>query len=150
MVMPEVLPASFTIARVEEAACIGCALCTNACPTDAIVGAAKLMHTVVADRCTGCRLCLPPCPVDCIAMLPAARRWSSVDAERAHEHASARASRLAGGSGKRWRDDAAQGTPQNLPESVPVDNARERRRAAIAAALARARSRRGPRPATGA
>ena len=78
------------IARIDEATCIGCTLCIQACPTDAIVGAAKLMHTVIADRCTGCELCLPPCPVDCIAMLPAARVWSSADAERARQRASAR------------------------------------------------------------
>jgi electron transport complex protein RnfB len=148
--MPDAIPNAVAVARIDEATCIGCTLCIQACPTDAIVGAAKLMHTVVADRCTGCGLCLPPCPVDCIAMLPAARRWSSVDAERAHEHASARAARLASGLGNRWREHATQGTPQNLPANVPVDNARERRRAAVAAALARARSRRGPRSATGA
>ena len=51
---------------IDENTCIGCALCINACPMDAIIGSGKLMHTVVADRCTGCELCLPPCPVDCI------------------------------------------------------------------------------------
>jgi electron transport complex protein RnfB len=64
----------FAIAFIDEAACIGCTLCIQACPTDAIVGAAKQMHTVIIDRCTGCELCLPPCPVDCIAMLPADTR----------------------------------------------------------------------------
>jgi electron transport complex protein RnfB len=148
--MPDAIPNVVAVARIDEATCIGCTLCIQACPTDAIVGAAKLMHTVVADRCTGCRLCLPPCPVDCIAMLPAARPWSSVDAERAREHASARAARLTGGLHKQSREDAPHATPQNLPENAPADNARERRRAAVAAALARARSRRGPRSATGA
>src|SRR6266849_927937 len=57
-------------ARIDETACIGCALCIAACPVDAIVGAAKLMHTVLAERCTGCELCVPPCPVDCIEMRP--------------------------------------------------------------------------------
>lgn len=57
-------------ALIDEAACIGCTLCIHACPVDAIVGAAKQMHTVVAAWCTGCELCLPPCPVDCIGMLP--------------------------------------------------------------------------------
>ena len=55
-------------ARIDETACIGCTLCVAACPVDAIVGAAKLMHTVIAQNCTGCELCLPPCPVDCIVM----------------------------------------------------------------------------------
>lgn len=59
-------------AVIDESSCIGCALCLAACPVDAIVGAAKQMHTVIADECTGCELCLPPCPVDCIRMIPAA------------------------------------------------------------------------------
>jgi electron transport complex protein RnfB len=58
-----------TVAVIDEQACIGCTLCIQACPVDAIVGAAKLMHTVIADECTGCDLCLPPCPVDCIEMI---------------------------------------------------------------------------------
>jgi Na+-translocating ferredoxin:NAD+ oxidoreductase subunit B len=59
------------IAWIDEARCIGCARCLAPCPVDAIVGAQKYMHTVLADRCTGCELCLPPCPVDCIEMRPA-------------------------------------------------------------------------------
>jgi len=57
------------IAFIREAECIGCTKCIQACPVDAIVGAAQLMHTVVADLCIGCDLCVPPCPVDCIDML---------------------------------------------------------------------------------
>lgn len=57
-------PASVVIIR--EAECIGCTKCIQACPVDAIIGAAKFMHTVLADVCTGCNLCIPPCPVDCI------------------------------------------------------------------------------------
>ncbi len=56
-------------AVIDETLCIGCTLCIEACPVDAIVGAAGLMHTVVARDCTGCELCIPPCPVDCITML---------------------------------------------------------------------------------
>ena len=58
------------VAVIDEQVCIGCTLCIQACPVDAILGAAKQMHTVIADECTGCELCLPPCPVDCIDMVP--------------------------------------------------------------------------------
>jgi Na+-translocating ferredoxin:NAD+ oxidoreductase subunit B len=57
-------------AIIDEAICIGCMLCIEACPVDAIVGAPKLMHTVITRACTGCELCLPPCPVDCISLKP--------------------------------------------------------------------------------
>lgn len=60
------------VAFIDEDVCIGCTKCIQACPVDAIVGAAKRMHTIIAAECTGCELCLPPCPVDCIALLPAA------------------------------------------------------------------------------
>lgn len=58
------------VAYIREAECIGCTKCIQACPIDAIVGAAKLMHTVLIDECTGCDLCVAPCPVDCIEMHP--------------------------------------------------------------------------------
>ena len=58
------------VALIDEPRCIGCTLCIQACPVDAIVGAAQRMHTVIADECTGCELCLPPCPVDCIDLVP--------------------------------------------------------------------------------
>jgi Na+-translocating ferredoxin:NAD+ oxidoreductase subunit B len=58
------------VAQIDEARCIGCAKCLPPCPVDAIVGARKRMHTVLADVCTGCELCIAPCPVDCIVMLP--------------------------------------------------------------------------------
>ncbi|HME39010.1 MAG TPA: RnfABCDGE type electron transport complex subunit B [Steroidobacteraceae bacterium] len=56
------------VAWIDESRCIGCARCLAPCPVDAIVGAAKYMHTVISERCTGCELCLPPCPVDCIEL----------------------------------------------------------------------------------
>lgn len=59
------------VAVIIEADCIGCTKCIQACPVDAIVGASKLMHTVIAPLCTGCELCVAPCPVDCIVMQPA-------------------------------------------------------------------------------
>jgi electron transport complex protein RnfB len=67
-----------TVAVIREAECIGCTKCIQACPVDAILGAAKLMHTVIAAECTGCDLCVEPCPVDCIDMVPVAttlRAW---------------------------------------------------------------------------
>ncbi|AVQ00075.1 electron transporter RnfB [Ahniella affigens] len=60
------------VAVIREAECIGCTKCIQACPVDAIVGANKLMHTVLLEDCTGCDLCIPPCPVDCIDMVPLA------------------------------------------------------------------------------
>lgn len=59
------------IAFIDEETCIGCTKCIQACPVDAILGASKVMHTILVDECTGCELCIAPCPVDCIAMLPA-------------------------------------------------------------------------------
>ncbi len=61
-----------SVAVIDEAACIGCYHCRNACPVDAIVGAPQYMHTVIVDECTGCELCVAPCPVDCITMRPLA------------------------------------------------------------------------------
>ena len=58
------------VAWIDEERCIGCARCLPPCPVDAIVGASKYLHTVIAERCTGCELCLAPCPVDCIEMRP--------------------------------------------------------------------------------
>lgn len=68
------------VAVILEDQCIGCTLCIQACPVDAIMGAAKQLHTVIADECTGCELCLPPCPVDCIVMEPIKQntdRWKT-------------------------------------------------------------------------
>jgi len=63
-------PKAKSVAFIDENTCIGCTLCIQACPVDAIVGAAKQMHTIIARECTGCELCIAPCPVDCISMLP--------------------------------------------------------------------------------
>jgi electron transport complex protein RnfB len=70
------------VALIDEQRCIGCTLCIQACPVDAIVGAAQLMHTVIAAECTGCDLCLPPCPVDCIDMIEPATPPRAADAAR--------------------------------------------------------------------
>jgi electron transport complex protein RnfB len=64
------------VALIDEEVCIGCTLCVPACPVDAIVGAQKFMHTVIAAECTGCRRCLPPCPVDCITMVAIGETWT--------------------------------------------------------------------------
>ena len=66
-----------TVARIDEDRCIGCTLCIQACPVDAILGAQRQMHTVIEDLCTGCDLCVDPCPVDCIDMVPVATTTSN-------------------------------------------------------------------------
>ncbi|WIM05976.1 MAG: electron transport complex subunit RsxB [Candidatus Nitricoxidivorans perseverans] len=66
-----------SVAFIDEHLCIGCTLCLQACPVDAIVGAAKQMHTIVGALCTGCELCVKPCPVDCIRMVPIAESVES-------------------------------------------------------------------------
>ena len=80
-------PQQLLVAFIREAECIGCTKCIQACPVDAILGAAKLMHTVIADICTGCDLCVAPCPVDCIDMIPAAFQQPSAQeiADKANE-----------------------------------------------------------------
>ena len=77
-----------SIAMIREEECIGCTKCIQACPVDAIIGSAKLMHTIITDECTGCGLCLEPCPVDCIELvsLPEAR----YNKEKARERNAAR------------------------------------------------------------
>jgi electron transport complex protein RnfB len=62
------------VAWIDEHLCIGCTFCIRACPVDAIAGAAKQLHTVIADECTGCELCIVPCPMDCISLIPAKKR----------------------------------------------------------------------------
>src|SRR5690606_34816648 len=80
--LPEVAP---QIAFIREAECIGCTKCIQACPVDAIVGAAKLMHTVIRNECTGCELCVAPCPVDCIDILPLAHDEAEQQRARADQ-----------------------------------------------------------------
>ena len=83
------------VAVIDEATCIGCTKCIQACPVDAIVGASKLMHTVIASWCTGCELCIPPCPVDCIALLPAAALPDAGLSRARHDFRDARLAREA-------------------------------------------------------
>ena len=86
------------VALIAEELCIGCTLCIEACPVDAIVGAARLMHTVVASDCIGCKLCLPPCPVDCISMVETGaqptRAERRLTAKRARQRFELRKARL--------------------------------------------------------
>jgi Na+-translocating ferredoxin:NAD+ oxidoreductase subunit B len=117
------------IAVIDEALCIGCTLCIQACPVDAILGATKHMHTVIAELCTGCGLCLPPCPVDCIALVAAAEGdavWDLPRADAARERYELRQARLMRESNARAERSAA----------------RQAKRATIQAAIARARTRR--------
>jgi electron transport complex protein RnfB len=75
----------YRIAVIDEETCIGCAKCLKPCPTDAIIGANKFMHTVIASLCTGCELCIPPCPVDCITMVESAEYPVMMDKDVARE-----------------------------------------------------------------
>jgi electron transport complex protein RnfB len=118
------------VAVIDEAACIGCALCIAACPVDAILGAPKRMHAVLPSLCSGCALCVAPCPVDCITMAPAGRPWTAADAAAARARHESRALRLL------RRERIARRRPV-------ADAARAQRQKAVAAALVRARARRG-------
>jgi electron transport complex protein RnfB len=140
------------VAIIDEAWCIGCTLCIKACPTDAILGANKLMHTVIEPWCTGCELCIPVCPVDCIALENVTdtrtgwAAWSAQEALTARTRFEARQQRLV-------REDAAhQSQLQTKAEHKLADlathtkgteNAPEldRKRAIIEAALAKAKAR---------
>jgi len=82
------------VALIDESRCIGCTLCIDACPVDAIVGASQLMHTVVEPWCIGCMLCIPPCPVDCIEKAPARGAWSTALNKAAGERGRRRKQRM--------------------------------------------------------
>lgn len=125
------------VARVDEARCIGCTLCIDACPVDAIVGAAKRMHVVLASLCSGCELCLAPCPVDCIVMVTADRAWTAADADAARQRHDLRRARRALGERIAQRSQEA-----------PIDSAAARR-TAVAVAVERARALRSARAAGG-
>ena len=125
-------------AFIDEERCIGCTLCIQACPVDAILGAPKQMHTVLTDLCTGCDLCVAPCPVDCIAMLPATgadTAWNTERANAARQRFEARKGRLARANDvpdERLSKKASDRTARAAPD----------KHAAIQAAIERARARR--------
>jgi electron transport complex protein RnfB len=139
-------PGPLLVARIDESHCIGCTLCIQACPVDAIVGANKHMHTVLADWCTGCDLCVAPCPVDCIQMVPAGRAWNSQDAaisRQRHRSHLARTERLAADNARLMAPEAAAAPSASAPAADEARN-EDRKRSAIESALARARARRNP------
>jgi Na+-translocating ferredoxin:NAD+ oxidoreductase subunit B len=83
------------IVHIDPNYCIGCTKCIRACPVDAIIGANKRMHTIIADRCTGCELCIPPCPTDCITLAARAQpTWSTREASEARHRYLNRSARL--------------------------------------------------------
>lgn len=126
------------VALIDEARCIGCTLCIQACPVDAIVGAAKLMHSVIAGLCTGCDLCLPPCPVDCIDMLPlpqAEAPWTQAMADAARARFQFRSLRLA-----REQAERAERLARKAQEK-PGQPMPDAKKAVILAALERAKAR---------
>ena len=132
-------PLADAVAVIDEARCIGCTLCIQACPVDAIAGAPRRMHTVIAALCTGCDLCVPPCPVDCIAMLPADgpdAQWNDERADAARARYVARRDRLAREAEER-ADRLARRAAALRDAPTP-----EAKRAAVDAARVRARARR--------
>ncbi len=142
------------LAVIDEAWCIGCTLCIKACPVDCIVGASKVMHTVVDAQCTGCELCVPACPVDCIAMVPVTpgrsgwQAWSeslAVEARDRYAFHQLRVQREQQENDERLAAKA-QSKLENLDEhSHHTDpDILERKRQVIEAALARAKARRDP------
>jgi Na+-translocating ferredoxin:NAD+ oxidoreductase subunit B len=142
-----------TLAVIDEAWCIGCTLCLDACPTDAILGGNKRMHTVIEAHCTGCELCVPVCPVDCISLENASgertgwQAWSRQQADHALARYEARKQRLV----REEADHAermerkARAKLADLPALTHGAEGTElaRKKAVIEAALARARAKRG-------
>ena len=139
------------LAIIDEAWCIGCTLCIKACPVDCIVGAPKLMHTVIEPLCTGCELCIPVCPVDCIALEDATpgasgwAAWSAGQADEARERYAARAARLQRDRTENDQRLAANASAKlaDLESASAISDPAllERKRAVIEAAMKRARER---------
>ena len=141
-----------TLAVIDEDWCIGCTLCIKACPTDAIVGSNKLMHTVIEPCCTGCELCLPVCPVDCISLEVVSgertgwQAWTAAQAAQGRERYQQRTSRLAREQlehDQRQEAKARMKLADLAAHSQHTDPAvLDKKRSVIEAALARARAKR--------
>ena len=141
-----------TVAVIDENWCIGCTLCIKVCPTDAILGSNKLMHTVIEPYCTGCELCLPVCPVDCISLENATASatgwdaWSTAQADEARDRYAfhqMRQQRDMAENDKRLEAKAIAKLSNLEQHSLHTDPAvLDKKRAVIAAALARARAKR--------
>ena len=137
------------LAWIDPAACIGCTLCIQACPVDAIIGAPKALHGVLSEDCTGCQLSLPPCPVDCIHMeaVPGDAAWTPAQADasrrrfEAHEARLGRGRHLSGVRPDAHPSDAPPDAPSEAPAVSDEDPAAARRRRLVEAATARARAR---------
>jgi electron transport complex protein RnfB len=143
------------IALIDESQCIGCTLCIQACPFDAIVGAAHRMHTVVEPLCTGCELCIAPCPVDCISMVvaPPERIWTRAQVVAAGARVKARKRRLERERTQREARLAARASDEADPTGELPRQAQEaggagidRIAAIVARAVQRARQRRSDAP----
>lgn len=133
-----------SVAWIDENWCIGCTLCIKACPVDCIVGSNKRMHTIIEAECTGCELCVPACPVDCIHMENVTGNSTGWDAWSAEQAAEARQRHAATLARRQHRTSTLDAPPPTAPFPIspaPEDEA-ERKRALIAAALARARQQR--------
>ena len=145
-----------TVVWIDEAWCIGCTLCIKACPTDAVLGTNKQMHTVVEQFCTGCELCLPVCPVDCIrtenvtAEATGWQAWSQSLAETARDRYQLRSTRLIRGEREHQKklQEKAMVKLGNLPEHSQHTNpvVLDQKRQVIEMALARAKARTLPAP----
>jgi Na+-translocating ferredoxin:NAD+ oxidoreductase subunit B len=138
-----------SVAWIDENWCIGCTLCIDVCPTDAIIGSNKRMHTVIEPHCTGCELCLPVCPVDCIELEHVTgdrtgwAAWSQEEADHALKRYTIRSDRVIKNAGYSqtdpdFRNKSALKNHNNLSTSTSADKS-----AVIAAVLAKARSKRG-------
>lgn len=129
------------LAVIDEPHCIGCTLCIQACPVDAIVGANKFMHTVIPDQCTGCDLCVASCPVDCITMVTAKHEWTPEHAAAGRTHHEQRQRRL-GIMHTETSGLAARTLANKAPLTASAGTDSASRQQVIADALARARARR--------